>query len=884
MKHLSLKKLNLLLTVIIVALVSQFPVPRSKAAGPLANCGSGQPYLWANGGAQIPFNPDQGDLGPVDNAGAVAAVQQAFDVWGAVPTSTASYVNAGPLPVDVNIGNFAAYLDSPAPDGLSAIVFDDTGEIFNLLYGPGSGILGFAGPEWGTPATCTIDEGYSFLNGPAFGNSEEALDVMVHEFGHYTNLAHTVVNGQNLIGAGDTSGPGPDNSFGTPVVSNIETMYPFYFGGGSGTNTLHKDDIASISRLYPDASFSSSTGTISGSILSTNGTTRINGVNIIARNIADPFNDAVSAISGDFTDGAAQSDLVVGTYKMTGLTPGAQYAVFIDEILAGGFSTAPIAPFPGPEEFYNGANESSSGLTDVPSEYTAVTAVAANEVGGVNIIINAPVPGAPLPVGDDGNVQIPLPFSYALCGQSFDSVFVNANGNLTFGSGDTDFSESAAEMLSDQPRIAGLWDDLNASAGGTVYYLSSKNEVIVVYDSVPEFPNAGSNSFSISMKRASNHVDISYGDISAVDGIGGISCAGAVTSRFETPVDLTSYGTDRINLKRSPAVFEVWNTANPTDVAGRTVRFNGTMEYNDNWAGKNDSFGKARYISLPFDSIPIERYTEIEPVGADVDFFAFDLVQGTTLLAEIKTGSLDSLIGLFDPAGNLVTVDDDGGTGLLSRIVYAVPASGRYRLAVTTFPDNDFMGAGGSGGRYVMDLSTIDGELLNLGDDSSQEVELGFSFPFNGSSYTSVFVNSNGNLTFGSGDTDFSETITELLNDQPRIAPLWDDLTPNAGGLVLLNRDADSVTVEFREVPEFLATTGNTFRVTLFSDGRVEVVYGAITATDGIAGVSPGGGAADPGGTNLSAGGPFSATGVTYELFNAGNPNDLDFLNLNYNP
>ena len=183
-----------------------------------------------------------------------------------------------------------------------------------------------------------------------------------------------------------------------------------------------------------------------------------------------------------------------------------------------------------------------------------------------------------------------------------------------------------------------------------------------------------------------------------------------------------------------------------------------------------------------------------------------------------------------------------------------------------------------------MDLSTIDGELLNLGDDSSQEVELGFSFPFNGSSYTSVFVNSNGNLTFGSGDTDFSETITELLNDQPRIAPLWDDLTPNAGGLVLLNRDADSVTVEFREVPEFLATTGNTFRVTLFSDGRVEVVYGAITATDGIAGVSPGGGAADPGGTNLSGGGPFSATGVTYELFNAGNPNDLDFLNLNYNP
>ena len=52
---------------------------------------------------------------------------------------------------------------------------------------------------------------------------------------------------------------------------------------------------------------------------------------------------------------------------------------------------------------------------------------------------------------------------------------------------------------------------------------------------------------------------------------------------------------------------------------------------------------------------------------------------------------------------------------------------------------------------------------MNLGDDSSQEVALGFTFPFQGQNYTSVFVNSNGNLTFGSGDTDFSESVSDLL-------------------------------------------------------------------------------------------------------------------------
>lgn len=877
-----LKRINLFLVFALITVLAQIPAPTSHAGGPLANCQSGVPYTWGASGANIPFNPDQGPLGPLDNAAAVAAVQQAFDVWGAVPTSTVSYVNAGQLPVDVDITNFLPYFDAPAPDGLSAIVFDDTGAIFTLLFGANSGVLGFAGPEWGTPATCTINEGLSFLNGPEFDNATAALDVMVHEFGHYTNLAHTVVNGQ--IGIGDTSGPSPHNTFGTPVVTQIETMYPFYFGPGSGTNTLHRDDIAAVSRIYPDPSFAATTGSISGTIYAANGTTRLTGVNVIARNVNDPFDDAVSAISSDFTDSTAQTDPIVGTYKLTGLTPGAEYAIFVDRIQAGGFSTPPLSPLPGPEEFYNGANESNNGLTDDPSVYTPVVPGAGNDIGGINIIFNEPTPGEPLPVGDDGSVQVSLPFTFTLCGQPFDSVFINANGNLTFGGLDADFSETAAEFLSGRPRIAGLWDDLNAGAGGVVYFLRSKSDFTVVYEGVPEFPNAGSNTFRITLKRSNNHIDVAYGDISAVDGIGGVSCGGAVTSRTETPVDLTSFGTDRINLHNQPAAFEVWTAANPTDIANRVVRFSGTTSYNDNWAEPNNTIARARSITLPFNSSPVSRYTEIKPTGADIDHFAFDLAAGTTLVAEIKAGSLDTLIGLYDPSRNLVAVDDDGGVGLLSRIVYEVPASGRYTLAVTTFPDVGFTGAGGSGGRYVLDLQSVNGMVLNLGDDNFQEVDLGFTFPFQGIDYTSVFVNSNGNLTFGSGDTDLSETVAELLSDQPRIAMLWDDLNPGAGGLVLADFGAGSATITFQSVPEFGATTTNTFSVTLHSDGRIDVVYGAISAIDGLAGVSPGGGAADPGPTDLSAAAVLSATGVTYELFNAGNPNDLTGLTLSYVP
>lgn len=161
--------------------------------------------------------------------------------------------------------------------------------------------------------------------------------------------------------------------------------------------------------------------------------------------------------------------------------------------------------------------------------------------------------------------------------------------------------------------------------------------------------------------------------------------------------------------------------------------------------------------------------------------------------------------------------------------------------------------------------------ILSLGDDTFAAVSLDFAFPFFGTSYNQMFVGSNGFITFGSGDTTIVESVSEFLNKQPRIAGFWDDLNPGAGGIVDATGDANSMVVSFTGVPEFFNTGANTFSVTLFSNGNIDLTFGSMTSNDGIVGVSPGGGAVDPGPTDFSVRpGPHVMLGAVYEQFSPG--------------
>ncbi len=151
----------------------------------------------------------------------------------------------------------------------------------------------------------------------------------------------------------------------------------------------------------------------------------------------------------------------------------------------------------------------------------------------------------------------------------------------------------------------------------------------------------------------------------------------------------------------------------------------------------------------------------------------------------------------------------------------------------------------------VADFEEDFGTTLFHSDDSSIAVNLGFEFPFYGVDRSTVYVGSNGVLTFVNGDRDFTESVLDHLRPEPRISPLFDDFYPGIAGndrRVKVNRlsSPDRLVVTWDRVPEYFNTGSNTFQVILFDDGRIQIGYRGVNARDGIVGLSPGGSVTPP--------------------------------------
>ena len=135
------------------------------------------------------------------------------------------------------------------------------------------------------------------------------------------------------------------------------------------------------------------------------------------------------------------------------------------------------------------------------------------------------------------------------------------------------------------------------------------------------------------------------------------------------------------------------------------------------------------------------------------------------------------------------------------------------------------------------------GNQLDLANDDSLEVvfEGGFTLSLFGTSYRSMFVNSNGNLTFGFGDSDADEATPKFATQFPRIAPLWLGLDVEGSGGVFFRQNDKKVVVTWNQVFQTGVQAFNTFQTTLQANGVIEFSYDGVATRSGLVGISPGG-------------------------------------------
>ena len=396
---------------IAVALLLSGGVAGVQAAGPLFltpgdnpvplrwNTGNGPLPVWTDGGEAFTFDFD-GVTPFLTIERANELTQHALEQWNGVPTSTFEAAIAGTIEdqtgvADVTGANAADFIGVENGYGFW-VLYDTDGSIMEDYFGISRfAVLGIAFPEWAEGAE--IVESTVILNGWLVSDQDTegnfVSGVFTHEFGHAINLSHSQTSGhlaqisapwrplyagvpgcvEPTYSANFEPWLPPGNQFAPASVT--EVMFPFidsFSAAGQLQGILDlPDDAAAISDLYPTPDYFASRGSITGVLRLKDGSTEYSGINVIARNINNPLGDAVSGMTGALTQGQVGPD---GRFVINNLTPGEEYVVYIEQIVAGGYPTAPQFLVSVPE--YWNANESRDPLTDDPCHYTPIVAQA----------------------------------------------------------------------------------------------------------------------------------------------------------------------------------------------------------------------------------------------------------------------------------------------------------------------------------------------------------------------------------------------------------------------------------------------------------------------------------------------------------------------------
>jgi len=223
---------------------------------------------------------------------------------------------------------------------------------------------------------------------------------------------------------------------------------------------------------------------------------------------------------------------------------------------------------------------------------------------------------------------------------------------------------------------------------------------------------------------------------------------------------------------------------------------------------------------------------------------------------------------LATDVGDTAVVEDDGTIlippsqfNLKKTSILFTPEEGGYRISSGGVP---FTGDFGARIESFLGADDKPGDA----DNGYRGVPLlGAQFPFFGSTYDTIYIGTNGYITFTQGDTTARLSPSALATELPRIAPLWADLEVVDSGNIYYNRTAGRHIITWDGAGQPAYSGISTFQAVLFDDGRIAFVYRKVKAQASLVGISPGHSSRDSQPVDFSSPPAGTITGPFFQTF-----------------
>ena len=416
--------------------------------------------------------------------------------------------------------------------------------------------------------------------------------------------------------------------------------------------------------------------------------------------------------------------------------------------------------------------------------------------------------------GNGPLADISLPFTFKFYGVEYNELTICTNGWISPGSaGAAAFRNYPIPGAGGPtPMIAAFWDDLVTNNNGDVYVYSTNQYVIIQWDNMRTDWGNDNNTFQIiiyndsAQPNGDNNIKIQYQDFNNTS-------SGSFTSY---PPIHGSYATIGIENHLSNDGMQYTYYNNYARAA---------MELSDQTALYITTQAP---ISLPVAQLDYNiPYTDFEVVEGNADYSILTITNNGeegSLLSYSVSKSYPDLESPFDVTGSN-------------------PDSYGY-----FWSDSDISNEI----NYEWSDISNDGIQVNFtsNDASTENIEIGFDFPFYGELYSDFIINANGWIGFGEDNSEwYNSNLPSTDFPKPAIFGFWDDLNPindncnsSCAGNVFYHSSSERLIVWFNDVAHWVSegfeNTSYDFQIIIYPSGEVDInisnIEGNYSATVGM--------------------------------------------------